>query len=243
MNAQKSKPAMGDGGGDRVSGGRANERVRKYRAAGIVSRQGRRTGRLVRDLLRHALGLDEVGHLVDQATQGGRAVRLLVLVRERSGLVLGGGERGGWRHLRGRIFGAFRLRVRLASPTPAHEAEPAAGLGARRVRGHHGVSGGAHRRWIAIRGSRRDPPPGGGAPARSRLATFRARSRVFVVPLRAGGPRTSQVERSCCPAQLPWAPEFPSRPLKSRMKFHGFIRTAITVSLSSRIQSALLHRG
>lgn len=33
VNAQKSKPAMGDGGGDRVSGGRANERVRKYRAA------------------------------------------------------------------------------------------------------------------------------------------------------------------------------------------------------------------
>ena len=165
---------MGDEGGDGVSGRRPDERVRKYRAAGIVSRQGRRTGRLVRDLLRHALGLDKVGHLIDQATQGGRAVRLMVLVRERSGLVLGGSERGCWRRLRGRIFDGFRLRVRMASPTAsAHGAESAAKLGACRVRGHHGVFGGSHRRLIAMRGSRRDPPPGGGAPARSRFPTFR----------------------------------------------------------------------
>ena len=45
-----------------------------------------RTGRLVRNLLDHALGHDEVRHLVDQTPQRGRAVSLLVLVRQRPGL-------------------------------------------------------------------------------------------------------------------------------------------------------------
>lgn len=121
----------------------------KYRSTARSVASRTRTGRFVRDLLGHALGHDEVRHLVDQAPQRGRAVRLLVLVRQRPGLALAHAPIAGSLG-RGEVGRISRSFARAAIDEAHHAGR---GLRARRAAAAHG-DGRGHREPLGDRAAR-----------------------------------------------------------------------------------------